>query len=179
MELQPHLSLFAHFLLPINMASSMRLKRPLTFNSQIRVCCNCQQTRHATLLRRPKRPYTFTQLITLTDGSSYLHRTTSPAPVYRATKDARNSPMWNPSSQKLLSVEEDEAGKLRAFRSKFGRGWDVEAPEYKEAAEAGAQDSGKKEADESLLDLITGAVDPKDVNADARSAKEPSKGKKR
>jgi len=87
--------------------------------------------------------------------------------------------MWNPSSQKLLNVEEDEAGKLRAFRSKFGRGWDVEAPEYKEAIEAGAQDSGKKEADESLLDLITSAVEPKDVNADAKSAKEPSKGKKR
>jgi hypothetical protein len=25
-----------------------------------------------------------------------------------------------------LNVEEDEAGKLAAFRAKFGRGWDVE-----------------------------------------------------
>jgi hypothetical protein len=40
--------------------------------------------------------------------------------------------MWNPSSQKLLNVEEDEAGKLRSFRSKFGRGWDAEAVEYTE-----------------------------------------------
>jgi hypothetical protein len=91
-----------------------------------------QQVRHATLIRRPKRPYTFTQLVTLTDGSTYLHRTTSPLPVYRSTKDARNSPTWNPSSQKLLNVEEDEAGKLRSFRAKFGRGWDAEAAEYKE-----------------------------------------------
>ncbi|ORY11977.1 hypothetical protein BCR34DRAFT_564336 [Clohesyomyces aquaticus] len=84
------------------------------------------QTRHATLLRRPKRPYTFTQLVTLSDGSTFLHRTTSPVPVYKSTKDNRNTPLWNPSSQKLLNVEEDEAGKLRRFRDKFGRGWDAE-----------------------------------------------------
>lgn len=83
------------------------------------------QVRHATLLRRPKRPYTFTQLVTLSDGSTFLHRTTSPAPVYKSTKDQRNTPLWNPSSQKLLNVEEDEAGKLAAFRAKFGRGWDA------------------------------------------------------
>ncbi|OMP85882.1 54S ribosomal protein L36, mitochondrial [Diplodia seriata] len=87
------------------------------------------QCRHATLLRRPKRPYTFTQLITLSDGSTYLHRTTSPAPVYRSTKDIRNHPLWNPSSQKLMNVEEDEAGRLRAFRARFGRGWDSEVHE--------------------------------------------------
>lgn len=83
--------------------------------------------RHATLLRRPKRPYTFTQLITLSDGSSFTLRTTNPQPVYKSTKDIRNSPLWNPSSQKLLNVEEDEAGKLAAFRAKFGRGWDADA----------------------------------------------------
>lgn len=84
------------------------------------------QVRHATLLRRPKRPYTFTQLVTLSDGSTFVQRTTSPLPVYKATKDTRNTPMWNPSSQKLLNVEEDEAGKLAAFRAKFGRGWDAD-----------------------------------------------------
>jgi hypothetical protein len=85
------------------------------------------QTRHATLLKRPKRPYTFTQLITLSDGSSFTLRTTNPAPVYKSAKDIRNAPLWNPSSQKLLNVEEDEAGKLAAFRAKFGRGWDTES----------------------------------------------------
>lgn len=91
-----------------------------------------QQVRHATLLRRPKRPYTFTQLVTLSDGSTFLQRTTSPAPVVRSTKDVRNSAMWNPSSQKLLNVEEDEAGRLARFRERFGRGWDAEATSQQE-----------------------------------------------
>lgn len=86
-----------------------------------------QQVRHASLLRRPKRPYTFTQLVTLSDGSTFTHRTTSPTPVIRSTKDVRNSPLWNPSSQKLLNVEEDEAGRLARFRDRFGRGWDAES----------------------------------------------------
>jgi hypothetical protein len=84
------------------------------------------QIRHATLLRRPKRPYTFTQLVTLSDGSTFLQRTTSPVSVYKSSKDIRNTPLWNPSSQKLLNIEEDEAGKLASFRAKFGRGWDAE-----------------------------------------------------
>lgn len=102
------------------------LRRPI---SHPRAVVSKTQTRNASLLRRPKRPYTFTQLITLSDGSTFVHRTTSPLPIYRSTKDARNAPLWNPSSQKLLNVEEDEAGRLRAFRAKFGRGWDAEAVE--------------------------------------------------
>ncbi|OAK99810.1 hypothetical protein IQ06DRAFT_250186 [Phaeosphaeriaceae sp. SRC1lsM3a] len=101
------------------------------------------QVRHATLLKRPKRPYTFTQLITLSDGSSFTLRTTNPQPVYKSAKDIRNAPLWNPSSQKLLNVEEDEAGKLASFRAKFGRGWDTDA------------EKGKKSGDH-LLDLISG-----------------------
>lgn len=108
--------------LPIPSASALRaLQHTLLPRTQVR---------HATLLRRPKRPYTFTQLVTLSDGSTFLHRTTSPVPVYKSTKDARNTPLWNPSSQKLLNVEEDEAGKLAAFRAKFGRGWDAETVCY-------------------------------------------------
>ena len=113
----------------------------------------CQQCRHATLLRRPKRPYTFTQLVTLSDGSTYTHRTTSPAPIYKSSKDTRNSPLWNPSSQKLLNVEEDEAGRLKAFRNRFGRGWDAEIPKDNEEVREGeevAVDEG-----DSLLDLMS------------------------
>ena len=88
----------------------------------------CTQCRHATLLRRPQRPYTFTQLVTLSDGSTYTQRTTSPTPVYRSTRDTRNSLMWNPSSSKLMNVEEDEAGRLAAFRARFGRSWDANTP---------------------------------------------------
>ena len=94
------------------------------------ICPRCslhQQIRHASLIRRPKRPYTFTQLITLSDGSTFTHRTTSPQPIYRSTKDTKNTILWNPSSQKLLNIEEDEAGRLKKFRARFGRGFDVES----------------------------------------------------
>ncbi|KAI5287989.1 hypothetical protein KEM54_005563, partial [Ascosphaera aggregata] len=84
----------------------------------------CSQCRTATLFRRPKRPYTFTQLIALSDGSTFLHRTTSPFPVYRSTRDTRNAPEWNPSSAALTNTENDEAGQLAAFRSRFGGAWD-------------------------------------------------------
>jgi len=36
--------------------------------------------------------------------------------------------MWNPSNQKLWNMEEDEAGKLAAFRSKFGDSYDAKQP---------------------------------------------------
>ncbi|KAJ6099677.1 hypothetical protein N7467_001212 [Penicillium canescens] len=126
----------------------------------------CSQCRHATLLRRPKRPYTFTQLITLSDGSTFTHRTTSPAPIYRSTRDTRNSLLWNPSSSKLMNVEDDEAGRLAAFRARFGRGYDVNTPaepvdpkdaaavKEKEAA-AKAQADAEQEEEDNLLDLIS------------------------
>ncbi|KIW20448.1 hypothetical protein PV08_01023 [Exophiala spinifera] len=84
----------------------------------------CQSCRHARLLKRPKRPYTFTQLVTLSDGSAFTMRTTSPTPVYRSTRDTRNSPLWHPTSKELLSVEEDEAGRLAGFRARFGTSFD-------------------------------------------------------
>jgi hypothetical protein len=48
----------------------------------------------------------------------------------------------------LRNVEEDEAGRLRAFRLRFGRGWDAEA-----VSEEGEEE---KEGEESLMDLISG-----------------------
>lgn len=131
----------------------------------------CSQCRHATLLRRPKRPYTFTQLVTLSDGSAFTHRTTSPAPVYRSTRDTRNSLLWNPSSSKLMNVEEDEAGRLAAFRARFGRSWDANAPVAESASTgdvkqdaatqkaeqeaAKAQAKADQEEEDNLLDLIS------------------------
>lgn len=85
----------------------------------------CQACRHARLLKRPKRPYTFTQLITLSDGSAFTTRTTSPVPVYRSSRDTRNAPLWNPSSKELQNAEDDEAGRLSTFRSRFGRSFDA------------------------------------------------------
>lgn len=34
--------------------------------------------------------------------------------------------LWQPSDRTLRNVEVDEAGKLAAFRGRFGRGWDAE-----------------------------------------------------
>lgn len=46
-----------------------------------------------------------------------------------------------------MNMEVDEAGKLRAFREKFGRGWDAER------MDSGEEDTEKEE---SLMDLISG-----------------------
>ncbi|KAF2752226.1 hypothetical protein M011DRAFT_391915, partial [Sporormia fimetaria CBS 119925] len=127
---------------PIPSPSALRLLRHVI--SPVRNPQTHTQVRHATLLRRPKRPYTFTQLVTLSDGSTFVHRTTNPMPIYKSTKDTRNTPLWNPSSQKLLNVEEDEAGKLAAFRAKFGRGWDAESTMKAE------------DTTDHLMDLISG-----------------------
>lgn len=109
-------------------------------------------------MRRPHRPYTFTQLVTLSDGSSFTQRTTSPSPLHRSTKDSRNNILWQPSMASLQNVEEDEAGRLKAFREKFGRGWDAEEVEGDTVTEGneGATLAGGEAAEDSLMDLISG-----------------------
>lgn len=108
------------------------------------------QVRNATFIARPRRPYTFTQLVTLSDGSSYTMRTTSPLPIYRASKDTRNTLLWQPSEKSLKNVELDEAGKLAAFRERFGRAYDSGT------AEEGSSDDG-------YADLITGYAPAQDA----------------
>lgn len=68
----------------------------------------------------------FTQIVQLSDGSTYTHRTTSPHALYRSTKDKMNNVLWQPTNQSLANVEVDEAGKLAAFRGRFGRGFDLD-----------------------------------------------------
>ncbi|KAL6854435.1 hypothetical protein J3F83DRAFT_754557 [Trichoderma novae-zelandiae] len=99
--------------------------------------------RHATFIPRPRRPYTFTQLVQLSDGSTYTARTTSPLPLYRAAKDTRNTLLWQPSEKSLRNVELDEAGKLAAFRERFGRAFDAPAAA---AVEGEAQAEGENAA---------------------------------
>lgn len=83
------------------------------------------QVRHATEVQRLKRPFTFTQIIQLSDGSTYTTRTTSPQPVFRSTRDSRNHLKWQPSDPALQNVEVDEAGKLAGFRHRFGTAFDM------------------------------------------------------
>ena len=110
--------------------------------------CSTVQVRHATYVMRSRRPYQFTQLVQLSDGSTYTVRTTSPDSLLRSDKDTRNHMLWQPSDKSLRNVELDEAGKLAAFRSRFGRGWDLEGkPEEgleEEGAGAGADAAGAK-----------------------------------
>jgi hypothetical protein len=109
-------------------------------------------TRHANFIRRPRRPYTFTQLIQLSDGSSYTVRTTSPQALYKSAKDTRNTLLWNPSEKSLKNVELDEAGKLAAFRDRFGRAFDSK----RDAGEEGVQEQQEEEEDDGGYgDLIS------------------------
>ncbi|GKT94992.1 50S ribosomal protein [Colletotrichum tofieldiae] len=90
------------------------------------------QTRAATFVPRPRRPYTFTQLVQLSDGSTYT--------------DSRNHALWQPTDKSLKNVEVDEAGKLAAFRERFGRGFDLAAePTEEEIAAAAAAAAGGKD----------------------------------
>ncbi|KAI0124069.1 hypothetical protein BJ170DRAFT_686440 [Xylariales sp. AK1849] len=145
------------------------------------------QTRNATLIRRPRRPYTFTQLVQLSDGSTYTMRSCSPIALYKATKDTRNHALWNPSERSLKNVEVDEAGKLAAFRGRFGRGWDAPAvaAEADAAADEGGlekeetgsdkgTDTGKDDASyDPLGDLISSYASP--VEASKAKAKKQEK----
>ncbi|KAI0420190.1 hypothetical protein F5X98DRAFT_38356 [Xylaria grammica] len=122
-------------------------------------------SRAATLIRRPRRPYSFTQLVQLSDGSTFTIRSASPQGVYKSTKDTRNHALWNPHEKSLQNVEVDEAGKLAAFRGRFGRGWDAATEPAEETpgdASRGAQkgtSAAKPEqagSGDALADLIAG-----------------------
>lgn len=131
---------------------------------------SASQVRHANFIARPRRPYTFTQLVTLSDGSAYTMRTTSPMPIYRAAKDTRNTLLWQPSEKSLKNVELDEAGRLAAFRERFGRGFDAATTE--EATKGGETDGG-------YADLITGYAPAQDAATmkDSGPKKAPKKRK--
>lgn len=120
--------------------------------------------------------------MTLSDGSTYTQRTTSPQSLYKTTKDTRNSLLWNPSSQKLLNVEEDEAGRLKRFRGRFGRGWDSEVLDAGEEARDGEEGIQKGEGaaaqEESLLDLISGYGQEAEKKGEAKGKRERAKGRK-
>lgn len=125
--------------------------------------------RHATFIARPRRPYKFTQMVRLSDGSTYTMRTTSPEPLYRPIKDTRNSLTWQPSEKSLRNVELDEAGRLAAFRERFGRGFDAAATEEEGAAADGAEAAassteGASGTGDAFADLLAGYA-PKDTSS--------------
>ena len=144
--------------------------------------CLSSQVRHATYVLRSRRPYQFTQLVQQSDGSTFTVRTTSPVALYKSDKDTRNHMLWQPTNKSLRNVEVDEAGKLAAFRGRYGAGWDLGGPAGGDAAEGkpGKKEGGDKvevaatpakaeepaAADpfESLVDLISSyATDDKNI----------------
>ncbi|KAL6799565.1 hypothetical protein GGI42DRAFT_355162 [Trichoderma sp. SZMC 28013] len=153
---------------PSTLLSSSPL-RPST-TSSLSIHSLSTQTRNATFIPRPRRPYTFTQLIQLSDGSTYTARTTSPLPLYRAQKDTRNTLLWQPSEKSLRNVELDEAGKLAAFRERFGRGYDATAQavegavEGEKAAEEVAAKPVEEDAGLNFEDLLA-EYTPQDTSA--------------
>ncbi|KAH8163095.1 hypothetical protein CIB48_g5161 [Xylaria polymorpha] len=138
-------------------------------------------SRAATLIRRPRRPYTFTQLVQLSDGSTYTMRTSSPFGMYKSTKDTRNHALWNPNEKSLQNVEVDEAGKLAAFRDRFGHSWDMSAAgagagATATATDAGSTKDGQEGSGDSLADLIAGyAVGVKELPMSSHVKKEKKK----
>ncbi|KAG5975563.1 hypothetical protein E4U56_003506 [Claviceps arundinis] len=147
------------------------------------------QVRHATFIERPRRPYTFTQLVTLSDGSTYTMRTTSPESVYRSTKDSRNTLLWQPTDRTLRNVELDEAGKLAAFRERFGRAFDAsQSLEQKDGEEQGQEQKASpapaedESAEDDFTDLITAyateVTTSEETNIPAATPKKAPKRKK-
>lgn len=74
--------------------------------------------------------------------------------------------MWQPSLSSLRDVEEDEAGRLKAFREKFGRGWDASTEGKEEVLNDGEEvvqweaDGGEEAG--SFMDLISGYAQSED-----------------
>ncbi|KAK1593972.1 uncharacterized protein LY79DRAFT_513248 [Colletotrichum navitas] len=168
----------------ISIASSSS-SSPLPYNASTPVQrTTLIQTRAATFVPRPRRPYTFTQLIQLSDGSTYTVRSTSPAALVRSAKDTRNHALWQPSEKSLQNVELDEAGKLAAFRERFGRGFDLAAgPAAEQETAAAADDAVPATAAEAkddvfdMGDLISGyaALEPQKVLSDSKKGSRKKK----
>ena len=78
-------------------------------------------------------------------------------------------------------METDEAGKLRAFREKFGRGWDASRMAEEDNIEDRVEEGNVREEEDNLMDLISGygqEAEQKGEAAGARASKERSgKGK--
>lgn len=69
-----------------------------------------------------------------------------PQGLLKSTKDSRNHVIWQPSDKSLRNVEVDEAGKLAAFRERFGRGWDLDSGSPAANAAAAEEEAATKAA---------------------------------
>ncbi|KAK2039403.1 hypothetical protein LZ31DRAFT_558813 [Colletotrichum somersetense] len=159
-------------------SSSSSSSSPLPYNASTPVQrTSLTQTRAATFVPRPRRPYTFTQLIQLSDGSAFTVRSTSPTTLVRSAKDSRNHPLWQPSEKSLQNVELDEAGKLAAFRERFGRGFDLAAAKPGEGEETTAAAASAADAPAAPAVAEATTIGGKDGKAETKAPAQPAEAK--
>jgi hypothetical protein len=110
-------------------------------------------------------------MIQLSDGSTFTARSSSPRGIFKPSKDARNHPMWQPTNDALRNKEKDEAGRLAAFRERFGRGFDVLArsgePDASGAPSSAAPLTSAESSDAALGGDETSAPEKKLSKRDA------------
>jgi ribosomal protein L31 len=74
----------------------------------------------------------FAQRVVRSDGSTFVHWTTSPRQQIRLTRDVTNHPVWNPAERTSGEAEEEEGkttGRLGRFSRRFGDEMGVGAQE--------------------------------------------------
>jgi len=82
-------------------------------------------------LPNPVVPH-FPQRVVRSDGSTFVHWTTSPRSLIKLTRDVTNNPVWNPGMWKSDGAEEESevTGRLGRFNRRFeglgGIGQDVD-----------------------------------------------------
>lgn len=70
-------------------------------------------------MRLISSPLVFSQLVILSDGSSFTSYTTAPSPAaVRLTRDITNNPLWNPSQEGRRASDADEGGRLARFKKR-------------------------------------------------------------
>ena len=73
-----------------------------------------------------------------------------------------------------MNFEADEAGRLRAFRERFGRGWDARINVEEEESDEVDREEGEdvEEQKGSLMDLISGYGQETETQGAARGVRE-------
>ncbi|KAJ1675055.1 hypothetical protein EV182_002026 [Spiromyces aspiralis] len=93
-------------------------------------------------LQFERGPELFHQRIVLSDGSSFVLRSTSPRPQIKLSKDTRNHPLWNPQSELGLK---DESGFLGSFQRRYGDIDDIGGFEFDDDADIAKEQRGTNE----------------------------------
>ena len=69
-------------------------------------------------------------------------------------------------------MEADEAGRLRAFRERFGRGWDAESMTRRDEESGEIKGGEDKPEEDNLMDLISGFGTEAEAKGEAKGVRE-------